>query len=317
MTHKLITGTGEKHKLNKVYITSHARRAEMTHKLSTETGEQYNELWSFIVVERPSKQGSISRAGHALPSVVVDAQTGHVQYFENGEGGSKVRRILDAGQAQQRQRAGIVFASHRRFEATEKKCCSSSTNGLSESFLPRLYLSRQQFLLVNRSTWEARPADHTMEANLTTPASHVIVAHTGSAPCVTLSECSKITRVIQGFQMDDLGYADIAYNFLVGGDSQVYEGRGWDTQGALAAHYNNMSLGVAFIGIFEKTAPLMQQLEEFQTFLNVSVEKGKLSADYKLIGHRQVSITDSPGQALYNIIRTWSHWEDCYMKTCV
>nr|CAD7194093.1 unnamed protein product [Timema douglasi] len=198
----------------------------------------------------------------------------------------------------------------------EKKCCSSSTNGLSESFLPRLYLSRQQFLLVNRSTWEARPADHTMEANLTTPANHVIVAHTGSAPCVTLSECSKITRVIQGFQMDDLGYADIAYNFLVGGDSQVYEGRGWDTQGALAAHYNNMSLGVAFIGIFEKTAPLMQQLEEFQTFLNVSVEKGKLSADYKLIGHRQVSITDSPGQALYDIIRTWSHWEDYYMKTC-
>ncbi|CAG2069562.1 unnamed protein product, partial [Timema podura] len=119
-----------------------------------------------------------------------------------------------------------------------KKCCSSSTNGLSESFLPRLYLSRQQFLLVNRSTWEARPAYHTMEANLTAPANHVIVAHTGSAPCVTLSECSKITCIIQGFQMDDLGYADIAYNFLVGGDSQVYEGRGWDTQGALAAHYN-------------------------------------------------------------------------------
>nr|CAD7455587.1 unnamed protein product [Timema tahoe] len=200
---------------------------------------------------------------------------------------------------------------------SEKKCCSSSTNGLSESFLPRLYSSRQQFLLVNRSTWEARPAYRAMEANLTAPANHVIVAHTGSAPCVTLSECSKITRVIQGFQMDDLGYADIAYNFLVGGDSQVYEGRGWDTQGALAAHYNNVSLGVAFIGIFEKTAPLMQQLEEFQTFLNVSVEKGKLSADYKLIGHRQVSITDSPGQALHDIIRTWPHWEDCYMKTCL
>nr|CAD7431544.1 unnamed protein product [Timema monikensis] len=35
---------------------------------------------------RASKQGSTSRAGRALPSVFVDARTGQVQCFENGEG---------------------------------------------------------------------------------------------------------------------------------------------------------------------------------------------------------------------------------------
>jgi N-acetylmuramoyl-L-alanine amidase len=50
--------------------------------------------------------------------------------------------------------------------------------------------------------------------------------------------------------MDRLNYSDIAYNFLVGGDGQVYEGRGWDIQDALAKNVNDISLGIAFIGMY-------------------------------------------------------------------
>ncbi len=34
--------------------------------------------------------------------------------------------------------------------------------------------------------------------------------------------------------MNDPGrkYCDIGYNFLIGGDGNVYEGRGWDRQGS-------------------------------------------------------------------------------------
>jgi N-acetylmuramoyl-L-alanine amidase len=48
--------------------------------------------------------------------------------------------------------------------------------------------------------------------------------------------------------MDKKNFSDIGYNFLVGGDGETYEGRGWDMQGAFAKEFNNRSLGIAFIG---------------------------------------------------------------------
>ena len=32
--------------------------------------------------------------------------------------------------------------------------------------------------------------------------------------------------------MDTKKFSDIGYNFLIGGNGDVYEGRGWDKQGA-------------------------------------------------------------------------------------
>jgi beta-glucosidase/6-phospho-beta-glucosidase/beta-galactosidase len=29
-----------------------------------------------------------------------------------------------------------------------------------------------------------------------------------------------------------------------------------------------------------------------------------------------VSNTDSPGLALYKILKTWPHWKNCYMSSC-
>ena len=40
-----------------------------------------------------------------------------------------------------------------------------------------------------------------------------------------------------------VGWDDIGYNFLVGEDGNVYEGRGWDTVGAHAAPHNTNSVG--------------------------------------------------------------------------
>lgn len=110
--------------------------------------------------------------------------------------------------------------------------------------------------------------------------------------------------------MESRGWDDIGYNFLVGGDGAVYVGRAWDNQGAHTKGYNVKSICVAFIGTFTKEPPPQQQLRAAQKIIAEGVKLKKLSKDYKLYGHRQLMASESPGEALYKIIKTWDHWSD-------
>jgi len=48
-----------------------------------------------------------------------------------------------------------------------------------------------------------------------------------------LEECSAEVRKIQDFHMGPgRNWWDIGYNFLIGEDGRIYEGRGFDAQGA-------------------------------------------------------------------------------------
>lgn len=51
--------------------------------------------------------------------------------------------------------------------------------------------------------------------------------------------------------MDHKQWEDIGYNFLVGEDGNVYEGRGWGVKGAHSIPYNGKSMGICMIGNFE------------------------------------------------------------------
>ena len=46
------------------------------------------------------------------------------------------------------------------------------------------------------------------------------------------------------------GWSDIGYSFLVGGDGNIYEGRGWDRVGAHTSGYNSVGLAWSYIGSF-------------------------------------------------------------------
>lgn len=48
----------------------------------------------------------------------------------------------------------------------------------------------------------------------------------------------------------NLGWSDIEYNFLVGEDGAVYEGRGWNNVGAHTNGYDSQSIGMAVMGNF-------------------------------------------------------------------
>lgn len=110
--------------------------------------------------------------------------------------------------------------------------------------------------------------------------------------------------------MDEKDFGDIGYNFLVGGDGNIYEGCGWNRQGAHTRGYNQKSICISFIGTFTKMRPPMRQLIAAEKLIEQGVELRKLGSDYRLLGHRQLIAIESPGRELYKIIVKWPHWSE-------
>ncbi|CAM5172805.1 unnamed protein product, partial [Eretmochelys imbricata] len=82
---------------------------------------------------------------------------------------------------------------------------------------------------------------------LRTPVRYVVLHQRAGNRCFTPASCSRLVRRIQNYHTFKKGWSDIAYNFLIGEDGRVYEGRGWSTVGE---NWNRISLGFSFLGNF-------------------------------------------------------------------
>ncbi|XP_046734928.1 peptidoglycan recognition protein-like [Diprion similis] len=181
------------------------------------------------------------------------------------------------------------------------------TSSFSDSAMNGNGLPFNDLRFVTRDEWGgALPTERLEE--LKHPVPYVIISHTATDFCDTQSTCTFRVRFAQTFHMESRNWSDITYNFLIGGDACAYIGRGWDHVGAHTYGYNTRSIGISFIGTYNTVAPSDHQMHALEQLIEIGVKSGKIAADYKLLGHRQVSKTLSPGDALYNIIKTWPHW---------
>ena len=55
-------------------------------------------------------------------------------------------------------------------------------------------------------------------------------------------------RQIQRMHQNNNGWNDIGYSFVIGGDGNIYVGRGFNVVGAHAPKYNNKSVGICMLG---------------------------------------------------------------------
>ncbi|XP_054264031.1 peptidoglycan-recognition protein LB-like isoform X2 [Macrosteles quadrilineatus] len=84
--------------------------------------------------------------------------------------------------------------------------------------------------LIKRAEWDAEMQDGDIPP-LQLPATNVFFTYTGTSQCSynsnTLPSCHNVVKNIQQEAIFEHGLPDIPYNFLLGGDGCVYEGRGW------------------------------------------------------------------------------------------
>ncbi|XP_058987841.1 peptidoglycan-recognition protein LC isoform X4 [Musca domestica] len=165
--------------------------------------------------------------------------------------------------------------------------------------------------IVARDGWLAQPPINDL-VPLDPPVERVIVIHTRTSNCETQAACTFTVRYTQTFNIESQQQDDIIYNFLIGADGNVYEGRGWDYRGSVIQGYNDDSISLAYIGSFKKQMPSEKQLNVTRLLLAEGVRLGKLSSDYRIVGANKLDPTSTAtsADALYESFKDWPHWSD-------
>ncbi|XP_017005513.2 peptidoglycan-recognition protein LC isoform X4 [Drosophila takahashii] len=162
---------------------------------------------------------------------------------------------------------------------------------------------------VERQQWLAQPPQKKIP-DLEQPVKLVIVLPTNSDDCTTQAQCVFRVRLRQSFDIESVQEDDIVFNFLIGGDGNVYVGRGWDQVGAHMAGYNSKSLSLAYIGSFQTRKPSDKQLSVTRLLLQRGVKLGKIAPNYRLTAASKLepTLTQYKADALYQSFGNWTHW---------
>ncbi|XP_015234834.1 PREDICTED: N-acetylmuramoyl-L-alanine amidase-like [Cyprinodon variegatus] len=173
--------------------------------------------------------------------------------------------------------------------------------------------------IISRCSWGAEPYRGT-PTQLSLPLTYLFIhhTHTPSEPCLTFEKCAADMRSMQQFHQEDRGWDDIGYSFVAGGDGNIYEGRGWNWQGAHTYGYNSKGFGVSFIGDYQSRLPSQHSMDLVREQLaSCAVGGGRLVSSYIIKGHRDVVSTACPGDAFYQEIKRWDHygpWRACELN---
>ncbi|XP_075230295.1 peptidoglycan recognition protein-like [Lycorma delicatula] len=160
---------------------------------------------------------------------------------------------------------------------------------------------------VQRNEWDAHLLDGDLTP-MTFPIPYVIIHNTGTSSCFSTATCNSLVLSIQEYYIGKIN-GDIGFNFLIAGNGYIYVGRSWEYVGAHTPMFNRCSLGIGLIGSFtNETKPSTELMTALDYLLQIGVQEGKISKDYKLYAASTIKSTSSPGESVNDIIKNWSHW---------
>lgn len=99
------------------------------------------------------------------------------------------------------------------------------------------------------------------------------------------------------------------FNFLIGGDGQTYELRGWNYQSGFEfIPFNEESIAVGLIGDFTKFSPSTLQLYEVEALIFESIRRQKLQRRFKIHGSRMHQYDGLKMFVEFMELRQWAGW---------
>ncbi len=106
---------------------------------------------------------------------------------------------------------------------------------------------------------------------------------------------------IQRLHMEQRGYTDIAYHFLIGPDGALYEGRPINVRGAHVEGFNTGTIGVVLLGNMEIIEPSTEQLATLEILIDVLRNRFGIT---HLAGHHDFNpdTTECPGENLHKLL---------------
>lgn len=137
--------------------------------------------------------------------------------------------------------------------------------------------------LISRSEWTSDPLNGDIKPLADFPIKRIIVGQTDdSLTCTSKGEC--ISK-IQSIRSSNSDLMDIPWNFLIGGDGRVYEGRGYKHEGEHSSNwnatdFNDIGIGIGLIGNFESVEVPVVMQAALNEFLTQSTSDGNFSSDF-------------------------------------
>ncbi|MFW5878209.1 MAG: carboxypeptidase regulatory-like domain-containing protein [Myxococcota bacterium] len=149
---------------------------------------------------------------------------------------------------------------------------------------------------VSRSGWNARPSRCSSRTTFT----RITVHHTAT-PSDDRSSMPARMRQMQSYHMDNRGYCDIGYHFLIGQDGKVYQGREESLLGGHVKSNNSRNAGVSFIGTYTSAPPSQAMMSAGARVLSaISCHYDIALSSETVKGHRDYAPgNECPGSALY------------------
>lgn len=109
-------------------------------------------------------------------------------------------------------------------------------------------------------------------------------------------------RGIQRFHVNDRGWDDIGYSFLVCQSGRAYEGRGWGRSGAHAVGHNDEP-SICFVINGDEHEPTEAAWDTTRALCRDGIDRGALTPDYEVFGHTDDAAKSCPGVKTYPLIR--------------
>ncbi|XP_071451069.1 uncharacterized protein [Hetaerina americana] len=136
--------------------------------------------------------------------------------------------------------------------------------------------------IISRDAW-----DEKKKKLYTILPSQYIVVLDGGKRCKTHAEC--LVSLSEEMRQADDPECRLEDNFYIGGNGEVYEGRGWDAAPFWHLHgMRRRAVTVKFLGSHETEGPGETALRAFWRLTMMGVWGGRLSADYRVLSMGQV-----------------------------